>query len=168
MNFMNAARIHMALNHFSVVLTITGFIILMIAMIRSNEALIKTSFYILFFSGILCLPAFFSGEGTEKIILHMPGVSKNLIEAHEDNARIALITSLITAVLSLMGLLFYTKTGKMIKNLVLVAAFVSAAALAWTAHQGGQIRHPELRKDFTGTPVEGKGDAGIEEQEQHD
>jgi uncharacterized membrane protein len=168
MNFMNAARIHMALNHFSVVLTITGFIILMIAMIRSHEVLVKTSFYILLFAGIFCLPAFFSGEGAENIIKNMPGVAENMIETHEDNARIALITSLITAALSLIGLLFYPKAGKMMKNLVIIAALVSGAALAWTAHEGGQIRHPELHKDFTGAAAEGKGDTGIEEQEQHD
>lgn len=168
MNFINAAQLHLAVNHISVILSITGFIMLLIAMLRSQDSLAKTSFYIFLFAGILCLPAFFSGEGAEEIAENLPGVSKNHIDPHEDFAKIALITSLITAALALAGIVFYEKAGKLIRSLVMIASIVSCSSLAWTAHLGGQIRHTELRKDFTTGAGNTETGAGKEEHEEHD
>jgi len=168
MNFINTAQIHLALNHIPVILSITGFITLLIARFFSNESLTKTSLYILLIAGLLCIPAYFSGEGTERIVKNLPGVSKDLIEEHEEMGEKAFVICQITGLIALLGLLFYSKYSKLILSALLLASAVSTSLLGWTAHLGGQIRHQELRKDFIPVPEKRKMDIGIEEQEEHD
>lgn len=168
MNFMNAAQLHLALNHVPVILSITGFIMLMLAMAKSNDMLVKTSFTILVLAGLFCLPVYFSGEGAEEIVENLPGVSEQIIETHEENAKMAFIACLITAGISLVGLMMYAKAGKTIRNLAFVASLASASILGWAAHQGGKIRHTELRKDFVKVTETNSMGAGQEEHEEHD
>ena len=168
MNFFNSAQIHLALNHFPMILSLTGFIILLVARIYSNTTLTKTGFYILLTAAVVCLPAYFSGEGTERIVKNLAGVSKDLIEEHEEMGEKAFILCIVTGMLSLIGILFYSKYARLIHNIIVLVSVLSISVLAWTSHLGGQIRHQELRKDFIPSPEKNRGDIGIEEHEHHD
>jgi uncharacterized membrane protein len=144
---MNTSQIHLALTHLPVVLSLVGLIILVISLVKNNTLLTRVSFFMLLFAGLAALPVFFTGEGAEETVEHLPGVSASLIEDHEDIAKIALFAILATAVISLVGLFPFTfgSLAKPVRFLVLLLAISSSVLLAQTAHLGGQIRHTEIR-----------------------
>lgn len=145
---MNASQIHLALTHLPVVLSLAGMVALAISFIKTNIALRRTALYILLIAGVAALPVFFTGEGAEEVVEHMPGVSDSLIERHEEVAKLGLITILAAAVLALISLLrFLSATlAKRMAAAVLLISLVSTGLMAQTAHLGGQIRHTEIRQ----------------------
>ena len=143
---MNASQIHLALTHVPVILSFTGLVILIIAFIRKNDSLAKTSLYLLLIAGIFAVPVYLSGEGSEEIVEHLPGVSENIIEEHEEFASIGLAITAACGLISLKGLIMYKmqRFTRIIRMTVFLLSLGSAAAMAQTAHLGGQIRHTEL------------------------
>lgn len=160
---MNATQLHLALTHVPVVLSIIGLVILIISFFRKSNTLTKTALWILLAAGIFTLPVYFTGEGTEEAVEHLPGVSEVVIEQHEDFAKATLVLVSASGLLALVGLLAYAfgRFITVVKVLTLLLAFVSAGAMARTAHLGGQIRHSEIR---TGALAQG-GEAGGAENE---
>jgi uncharacterized membrane protein len=160
---MNATQLHLALTHVPVVLSIIGLVILIISFFRKSDTLTKTALWILLAAGVLTLPVYFTGEGTEEVVEGLPGVSEVIIEKHEDFAKATLVLVSASGLLALVGLAAYSfgRSTTAIKVLTLLLAFVSAGAMAQTAHLGGQIRHSEIR---TGALAQG-GEAGSGENE---
>jgi uncharacterized membrane protein len=144
---MNASQIHLALTHVPVVLSFIGLVILSIGMLKKNETITKTSFYLLLAAGIFTVPVYLTGEGTEEAVENLPGVSESLISKHEDVANLTLIVISLTALIALSGILFYSRRiiGKIARTSVFILSLISAGAMAQTAHLGGSIRHTEIR-----------------------
>ena len=86
---MNSSQIHLALTHVPVILSMVGFVVLVVAMLKRNDILARTGFYLVLFAGIFAVPVFFTGEGAGEIVEHLPGVSESVIEEHEELAKIA-------------------------------------------------------------------------------
>jgi uncharacterized membrane protein len=142
---MNGAQIHLALNHFPVVLTYTALVILVIGMWRSNDTIVKTAYYLFLAAGLTGIIAYFSGDAAEKIVDNITGIDKDIIEEHEDSGKYAFISCAITSLLALLGLLYYNRAARIFRILVLIFAMVTTAILARTAHLGAEIRHPEIK-----------------------
>ena len=104
---MNGSQMHLALTHVPVVLSIVGFVVMIVALLKKNDTLTKTALYFLLFAGVSAVPVFFTGEGAEEAIEHLPGVSENVIEKHEALAKVAFGLVVAAAIVSLIGLLFY-------------------------------------------------------------
>lgn len=148
---MNSSQIHLGLTHVPVILSIVGLIVLIVAMVRKNDTITKTAFYLLLFAGASAIPVFFTGEGAEEIVEHLPGVSEKVIERHENVAKLAFGVVSTVALVSLTGLVFYNKkkTLMSIRLLVLLLSLATAVIMAATAHLGGQVRHTEIRSGST-------------------
>jgi uncharacterized membrane protein len=144
---MNASQIHLALTHVPVVLSFIGLVILSIGLLKKNETITKTSFYLLLAAGIFTVPVYLTGEGTEEAIENLPGVSESIISKHEDVANLTLIVISLTALMALSGIVFYSRRiiGKLARTSVFILSLISAGAMAQTAHLGGSIRHTEIR-----------------------
>lgn len=134
-----------------VILSLVGLVVLVVALLRKNDTLTKTAFYLLLFAGLTAIPVYVTGEGAEETVEHLPGVSDGVIEKHEELAVVSFIMVSVAALVSLLGLLLYNKAGirRFAKPLVLVLALVTASLMAVTAHLGGQVRHTEIRSGFT-------------------
>jgi len=161
---MNASQIHLALTHLPVLLSLVGLVVLVIAMFKRNDTLTKTSFYLLLFAGISAAPVYFTGEGAEETIEHLPGVSESIIERHESLANLAFGVVGAAAIVSLMGLLLYRQKGilRTIRSLALFLAIATSGVMAVTAHLGGEIRHTEIRAGFQAqTENETNGDMQV-------
>ena len=158
---MNSSQIHLALTHVPVLLSVVGVVLLAIALIRKNDTLIKTSFYMLLFAGISALPVYLTGEGAEEIVEHLPGVSEPVIEEHEELAGVAFGLALATGVFALTGLVVYNreKILRVVRPSVLVLGLATGVVMVITAHLGGQVRHTEIRPDFTPPHGEQRHDA---------
>lgn len=144
---MNAAQIHLALNHAPLFLSLIGGGILIFGMIRKNESFKSLSLYLLAAAALFTAPVFFTGEGVEELVEHLPGVNQTAIERHEEMAKISLIIIIITGVVAVAGL-FLRKNAtiaKVIFGIALLLSLASFGTMAQTAHLGGLIRHSELQ-----------------------
>lgn len=144
---MNSAQIHLALNHMPLFLSLFGGILLIIGMIKKNASFKSLSLYLLVAAALFTAPVYLTGEGTEEMVEHLPGVNESAIEEHEDMAKITMIIIAITGVISLIGLFLQknVRFSKLIIGIALVLSFASFGTMAQTAHLGGLIRHSELQ-----------------------
>lgn len=144
---MNAAQIHLALNHAPLFLSIIGGGILIVGMIRKNESFKTIALFMLIAAALFTAPVFLTGEGTEELVENLPGVNEGAIEEHEEMAKISMIIIAVTGVVSLIGVVA-GKNKSIGKFILLAAAVLSLASfgtMAQTAHLGGLIRHTELQ-----------------------
>lgn len=144
---MNAAQIHLALNHAPLFFSVAGGSILILGMIRKNETLKSLSLYLLVAAAIFTIPVFLTGEGTEEMVENLPGVTESAIEKHEGMAKISLAVIIAAGTISLIGLFLRKKAGvaRYFFITALLLSLASFGTMAQTAHLGGLIRHTELQ-----------------------
>ncbi|HEX4948150.1 MAG TPA: hypothetical protein VFZ34_15870 [Blastocatellia bacterium] len=172
---MNSAHLHLLLNHVPVIGMIFGLFILLFALLRNSDAAKRIALSIFVVAALFAIPTYLSGEPAEEVAEHLPGVTHTLIESHEEAAQLALVAVEITGLLSLVGLILARRTQTLPQWLViapLALALVTTGLLGWTANLGGQIRHTEIRRDFTPSTSSDKTEADAkpktEEKENHE
>jgi len=145
---MTLLHLHLLTNHLPVLGAAFALGLLVFGQWRKSAELTKAALGAFVIFAVLALPAYFTGEPAEKGLKGTLGVSKPSIEEHEEAATAALIGSAVLGVASLAGLLFFGR-GKAVPHwfasLIIAAALVVCALMAWTANLGGQIRHSEIR-----------------------
>ncbi len=155
---MNAAHLHLILNHIPVLGGMATLALLVLSGLKDNAVLAKLTLQFMVFVGMLTFPVYFSGEPAEEIIEHFPGVTEAYISQHERFALYSLICTEILAVIGVIGLLSFRKSQAPVMKYwksIGVVALVNACLMLATANYGGQIRHTEIRKtDFPGLTTE--------------
>ena len=100
------------------------------------------------------------------------GVSHRVIHAHEEWGEWAALATGALAALALGVLLAWRRAVRpALGALTLAAVLPVMGALGWTAHLGGEIRHPEIRTGADAVyPDEARGDdhGGDPEEEYED
>lgn len=158
---MNAAQIHLALNHAPLFLSVIGAVLLAWGMIRKNESITTIALYMLVAAAIFTAPVFLTGEGTEELVEKFPGVNESAIEKHEELAKTALIVIIATGIAALAGLIVKkgTAAAKWTSTAAVILAMASFILMAQTAHQGGLIRHAEIQTGAAAVQNGEKNDA---------
>ena len=145
---MNAAHLHLIVNHAPVLGVVFGLGLLVFALLKRSQELKRAALGVFVIIALLALPAYLTGEPAEGLITSLPGVSKTVIEQHEEAGTVAFIGILILGVGALAGLILFRK-GKNVPTwygaVILVAALVVSGLMAWAANLGGHVRHPEIR-----------------------
>ncbi len=167
---MNAAQIHLALNHAPLFLSVIGGGILLAGLFRKNDSYISLALYFLIAAALFTIPVFQTGEGTEELVEKTVGVNETAIEAHEDMAKISLIIILITGAFSLAGLVIRKNPSirRIILSVTALLALASFGTMAQTAHLGGLIRHTELQAGQNGAADSGKEGKDKEEDNKNE
>jgi uncharacterized membrane protein len=146
---MEGAQIHMLVNHFPILGVFFGAFILLGGVFFKKLDIVKTGLFVLIFSGIMALPAYFSGEEAEEVVEEM-GISHDIIHEHEEQAETVIWLVEILALLSIGGLIILQKSTERYRLIGLSLAslaLVTFAFLAQVGHSGGLINHPELREN---------------------
>jgi hypothetical protein len=152
---MNAAHLHLVINHLPIAGAFLSVPLVAIALWRRNDrGLIIAAALVLTLAAAGSLAALETGGHAEEVVQHLPGTANDLIEVHEERAEAAAWLSLATAVgsLALLGLALrrdQAVPSSMIAAL-LAATVATSGAMAWTGKAGGVIRHPEIRGDGGG------------------
>lgn len=163
---MNPAHLHLMVNHIPVVGSVGAFLVLLIGFIRKSDEIKKLGLFIFILVALGSIPAFLSGDKSEKIAKSFPGIEKGMIHDHEEAAESAFITLEIVGGIALLSLLIASKKSSIAKGLtvlVLLGGIASAGMMSWAAKLGGVIRHPETRPDYQ-VPV--SADSNFEEPSQ--
>ena len=151
---MNQAHLHLLFNHLPILGTLFGILILAGGYFLKNNTVKRTALGIFVLSALCAIPAYLTGEGAEEIVEGLPGVSENLMEAHEDLANIFLWMVCALGLFSLATFYADFKSKKIaapLYALTLVAAIGTMVFAQRVGSSGGEIRHTEIRSGATAT-----------------
>jgi uncharacterized membrane protein len=148
------------LNHVPLIGIGIAFLLLVWGIVRGYENVQNSGLAALFIMALIALPVYLTGEPAEELVEHLPGVSEQFIDLHEDSALFSLALVIATGAMALLTLIakrFSSRIGIVAVYVSLLFSIVSGASMAYTANLGGQIRHSEIRASQTiGTEGERK------------
>lgn len=163
---MNPAHLHIILNHIPVIGVPIGAALLVYGFLRKSEEVKRASMLAFIMIALITVPTFLAGKAAEDVVEHLPGVSENIIETHEEAATIGLIVTSVLGVVSLAGLalsVFRGALGFLPTIVLIVISFAVSGWLGRVANLGGKIRHTELRAGAAlgdDDEADGDGDGG--------
>jgi uncharacterized membrane protein len=138
------AYLHLLSNHFPILGSLFGVLLLVIALVKPNLNTTLSAYLILLVSGIGGFVAYFTGEPAEESIEHVPGISHKLIHVHEEMAENALIFVFLLTAAAIVGLWAERaqwSSAKKIERFTLVVGIIAFILFAFTGYLGGHIRH---------------------------
>lgn len=145
---MNGPHLHLLINHFPIVGTVVGILVLATGLILKNVSIRRIAMVIFAGAAITGAMAWFTGEGAEEGIEHLPGVDEGFIEAHEEAAGTYFIVCIALGLVATATLLLDALKNKLQPVLypaVLIFALASMYFAVEAGNSGGEIRHPEVR-----------------------
>lgn len=148
---MSTVHIHLILNHIPVLGAVFCFVLLLTALIRRSDELLKASLAGFVIVALMAVPVYLTGESAEEVLESLSGVSEMFLEQHETWALLSVIALGVLGLISLGGLALSHRQGMIPRPLigVLIAlTLVTCGVVAQTANLGGQIRHAEIRPTF--------------------
>ena len=150
---MNLAHVHLLLNHFPTVGFGIALGLFIVALVRNNEMLKRTSLVLFFLIAAVAIPTYLSGSAALETLCSgaehecPPGVSMATVRAHEDAALWGFIFMEITGFVAWLGLWqfrYISRTPRWNVSAVLVLSILAFVIMARAANIGGGIRHPEI------------------------
>lgn len=153
---MDAAYLHLALNHLPIVGTLVAFLLLLAGIIGHNRSWAHAGCVALVVCAVLTVPVFQSGEGAEEFVEELPGASHRLIHTHEEAAEFAQIAAYLAGALALAYLVLRARLvnrQRLAWGVLALVALWSFSVFARTAQLGGQIRRPELQEPAKHAPA---------------
>jgi uncharacterized membrane protein len=142
----NAAYIHLTLNHFPPMVAISATLILIVGALWRSHPFIRAGFVLLVFAAVMTVPTFLSGDGAADIVKNMPGVNRQAISPHDQSANVTVTIMVIVGIVALACLWIYRRRDLSTWSiaLIIVLALIASAATTYTAMLGGRIHHPEV------------------------
>ena len=163
---MDTTHLHLLLNHFPIIGTLIGTVLLLYGIWKKNISIQQISLATIFVMALIAIPVFLTGEPAEDKIENLPGVVESIIEQHEEMAEIALWTMLAAGLISGITIALQLLNNKMAKSFVMISMLISLVSfglMARTGYLGGQIRHTEIRANATVNVVNQSG--GVEDED---
>lgn len=163
---MTQAHLHLMLNHVPVLATVTGALILTVALIRGHRGAVRVSLWFFVAAALVAVPVFLSGEGAEEVIEALDLAGEPVVEAHEEMALWGFVATLLLGLLAGASLAFEgvasgadagaqgsrgarnrsdAPVRRWLERGTWVLSVAAAVLMGWTAYLGGQINHPEIR-----------------------
>ncbi|MCS6918752.1 MAG: hypothetical protein NZM28_03190 [Fimbriimonadales bacterium] len=164
---MNGAQLHLMLNHLPVMGALFCLLLLGWGLIRRSAEIQKVALVAVLLTGLSSVPVYLTGEPAEHVVEDMTGVDKAALEEHESMGKLALWCGVGLAVAAAVALGVGTRnpnglvTGAAIVWLVNALVF---GVMGYTAHIGGQIRHPEIKSGFAPPSQEHRGETHEERE----
>ena len=138
---MNLAYLHLLLNHVPTVGVGFGIAFCVASLLRNSEDLKRASFVVFFGVALAAIPAYLTGNAAHFVLRDAPGVSEDVMTAHQNAAMLALIPMEITGLVAWIALWQFRPWTV---PAVLALSTATFALMARAATIGGQIRHPEI------------------------
>ena len=151
---MNESHLHLAINHFPIILPIVGLLLLIAGSTLKSSILKQTAYGFYILAALLTVAAYSSGEAAEHFIEDLPGVEEKYMEIHEETAEIFAQIMYLLGGISLLGLWACLKRKRFAKRVVYSTIILTILALFYakkTGTTGGEIMHAEIRTDADAT-----------------
>lgn len=145
---MNSAQIHLAVNHFPIAGIMLAFVFTIWGILSKKDELKLAAVSLALIASVSGAIMMATGEGAEEMVEHKQGVTKNLIHEHEEAAEASVVLIHISSVLGIAWVIM-NRMNKNHKDKVFMAmaltTLVASGLVARAAHEGGKIRHDEIR-----------------------
>lgn len=145
---MNAAHLHLALNHLPIFALAFALVLLVWGRLRRERVVLTIGLALTVLAGAGAGGAYLTGEAAEEVIEDRPGFDEAPVHEHEEAAEFALWLTLAAAALAAGTLWYHRRGGEYSPTALtatLVVGLVAMASLTVTAWHGGEISHPEIR-----------------------
>ena len=145
---LNAAHIHLLLNHLPIIGTAVGLLLLAAGLFWRSDHLKRAGLVTFVLAAIITLPVYLTGEPAEKLIEGAQGVTEEFIEEHQDAALMSSIAVGLLGALAAFGLWRsrrFPQIPKWVVTSTLALSLVVSGLMIWTGSLGGKIRHTEVR-----------------------
>jgi uncharacterized membrane protein len=146
---MDLTHLHLMITHLPIYGSMLGTLVLIYGMVTKSTHTKMAAYFVLLISVLGGVIAFSTGESAEDTVKNIQGISKNLIEEHEEFAEKTLIVLITLGVASIAGILLLWKKSKFANAVTVIALILSLVCIgmtSWTGYLGGQIRHTEIGK----------------------
>jgi len=144
---MNQTHVHLLINHLPIFGSILGGIVLGHGIWTKSFQTKIAAYNVLLISSVAAVITYLTGEAAEETVENIQGISKSMLEQHEDSSQYALIALIILGVASIAGLYFTSKKSLFTRGLAWATLFISLISFSIimrTGYLGGQIRHTEI------------------------
>lgn len=144
---MNTTHVHLLLNHVSILGALFSAVVFAWGIFRNDKSIRLVALVGFIVSALAAIPVFTTGEDAEEAVENLAGVSKSLIESHEDTANVALWLIEALGLFSLIILIGERLQWKFVSKItlpLLLLAVVAAGSISYTGYLGGKIRHTEI------------------------
>lgn len=158
---MDWVHLHLALNHVPVLGTVFALLALGVSAWRRNVEFVRLSLWGVVALSALSVAIKFTGDRAWEELRPFPRPYEGpRVERHEQAADRA-TTGVFLCGLSAAAALFLSRQGTRVPGALLAAVIglllVTFGLMAWTANLGGQLRHPQLRRDNDGADPANSG-----------
>ena len=157
---MDNTHVHLLLNHFPIIGTLIGTVLLLYGVWKKNISIQQVSLVTIFLMAIIAIPVFLTGEPAEEAVEKLPGVIESIIEEHEESAEIAFWLMMATGLASLLSVTLQMLQNRIAKTFVIISlllSIITSGLMVRTDYLGGQIRHTEIRDNTINIQTEEKG-----------
>jgi hypothetical protein len=141
--------LHLVSSHACAVGAVATLAVLLVAFRSGVVTVYRLAYGFLFATAFVAAVAFFSGPPAyERLMASYPSTERDYVESHALLGNAVFIVLVLVGVLSLVGFKSRPRdeTPSPIERWGLLAGVIIACLLlAWSAHLGGLIRHPEIR-----------------------
>ena len=145
---MNEAHFHMIVNHFPIIGTIFGFIIIITGIVLKNNTLKNTAYSLFIISALFAFASMATGDGAEEMVVKMPTIGEKIIHEHEEIAEKLALVLYLLGIISILGIFLNVKNhakSNLVSYLAVTIAAVGVLIAIETGTSGGAIRHTEIR-----------------------
>ena len=143
---MNAAHVHLTLNHFPLILPLIALILLIFGLLFKNNLVKRLAYGMMIASGIFTFLMMNSGEGAEEIVEEM-GRNHDLIHEHEETAETFSLLSYFSAAFAVVAFWLNWKKKPFADISTFVSMILCCILLYFslqTGNSGGKISHEEI------------------------
>jgi hypothetical protein len=144
---LDAAHVHLMLNHLPVIGAPLLLLLLAIGLLRDSRELVTVSLVLVVGLAVATGLVYLTGEPAEELVERASWFKEALAESHEEHATVSLVAMLVTGALAGSALAFRRRPGAAVwlPRVTWGALALSTVLLGWTGWSGGQIRHEEVR-----------------------
>ena len=153
---LNAAHLHLVLNHVPTLGMAVGLALLVLALIRRQETLVHVGLEVLFVIALVTMPVYVTGAAAYAHLRSGADFSDIAARMHQDAALAGFAVTEFAGFVAWVALWQSRRIGHAARGLVAAATVLSLIALAImgrAATLGGEIHHPEIRAAEAAAPV---------------
>jgi hypothetical protein len=153
---LNAAHLHLVLNHVPTLGTAVALALLLIALIRRQEPMVQLGLEVLFIIALVTMPVYITGAAAYQHLRSGADFSDIAARMHQDAALGGFAVTEFAGFVAWVALWQSRRIGHAGRGLVAAAtvlSFIALAIMGRAATLGGEIHHPEIRAAAAAAPV---------------
>jgi uncharacterized membrane protein len=149
---------HLLINHFPVVLSVSGLGVAILAVIVNRRGLWLTAMGALTVAGAFIYPVHFTGDKADQALRDPWYIQHGAIDAHDNAAGIAMVAILIVGIFAAYSWWRSAKRSAepipgWIRSGVLIGAVIATGTVTYAAYLGGKIIHDSPVLELQQAPV---------------